>query len=163
MIPANEKNTLEVRLICDTWAKLRKKAPERRHLRLYCWLWTNFTYCSNVFIVHFEQVNVDRVQILHLPNVSNYPFTQLSLWMKIKITAQFGRSTDFLSNHFPVDTGHKLNVHKTYRTSSARLMYVQFTSGVRGWRRNLLKFLNEIWVRREIGARIETIDPKNNE
>ena len=28
----------------------------------------------------------------------------------------------------PVDTGRKLNVHKTSRTSSERLMYVQFTS-----------------------------------
>ena len=28
----------------------------------------------------------------------------------------------------PLDTGRKLNVHKTPRTSSERLMYVQFTS-----------------------------------
>ena len=30
----------------------------------------------------------------------------------------------------PIDTGRKLNVHKTSRTSSQRLMYVQFTSCV---------------------------------
>ena len=30
----------------------------------------------------------------------------------------------------PVDTGRKLNVHKTPRTSSERLMYVQLTSCV---------------------------------
>ena len=30
----------------------------------------------------------------------------------------------------PVDTGRKLNVHKTSWTSSERLMYVQFTSCV---------------------------------
>ena len=40
----------------------------------------------------------------------------------------------FISNAFfesasPVDTGHKLNVHKTFRR---RLMYVQFTSCVYG-------------------------------
>ena len=40
----------------------------------------------------------------------------------------------FISNAFfksasPVDTGHKLNVHKTFRR---RLMYVQFTSWVYG-------------------------------
>ena len=29
---------------------------------------------------------------------------------------------------YPVDTGRKLNVHKTFRTSSERLMYVQFMS-----------------------------------
>ena len=33
-------------------------------------------------------------------------------------------------NKYPVDTGRKLNVHKTSRTSSERLMYVQFTSCV---------------------------------
>ena len=32
----------------------------------------------------------------------------------------------------PVDTGRKLNVHKTSWTSSERLMYVQFTSCVDG-------------------------------
>ena len=32
----------------------------------------------------------------------------------------------------PVDTGRKLNVHKTSRTSSKRLMYFQFTSCVYG-------------------------------
>ena len=32
----------------------------------------------------------------------------------------------------PVDTGRKLNVHKTSWTSSERLMYVQFTSCVYG-------------------------------
>ena len=31
-----------------------------------------------------------------------------------------------------VDTGRKLNVHKTFRTSSERLMYVQFTSCIYG-------------------------------
>ena len=31
---------------------------------------------------------------------------------------------------FPVDTGRKLNVHKTSRTSFERLLYVQFTSCV---------------------------------
>ena len=30
----------------------------------------------------------------------------------------------------PVDTGRKLNVHKTFKTSSEGLMYVQFTSCV---------------------------------
>ena len=29
---------------------------------------------------------------------------------------------------YPVDRGHKLNLHETFRTSSKRLMYVQFTS-----------------------------------
>ena len=29
---------------------------------------------------------------------------------------------------YPLDIGCKLNVHKTFRTSSERLMYVQFTS-----------------------------------
>ena len=33
---------------------------------------------------------------------------------------------------FSVDTGRKLNVHKTPKTSSERLMYVQFTSCVYG-------------------------------
>ena len=33
-------------------------------------------------------------------------------------------------NNFPVDTGRKLNVHKTSRTSSERLIYVKFTSCV---------------------------------
>ena len=32
----------------------------------------------------------------------------------------------------PVDMERKLNVHKTSRTSSRRLMYVQFTSCVHG-------------------------------
>ena len=32
--------------------------------------------------------------------------------------------------HLPIDKGCKLNVHKTFRTSSERLMYVQFTSCV---------------------------------
>ena len=36
------------------------------------------------------------------------------------------------SRHSPLDTGRKLNVHKTSRTSSERLMYVQFTSCVQG-------------------------------
>ena len=34
--------------------------------------------------------------------------------------------------HLPIDTGCKLNVHKTFRTSSERLMYVQHTSCVHG-------------------------------
>ena len=34
--------------------------------------------------------------------------------------------------YFPLDTGRKLNVHKMFRTSSERLMYVQFTSCVYG-------------------------------
>ena len=32
----------------------------------------------------------------------------------------------------PADTGRKLNVHKTFRASSERLMYVQFTSCIYG-------------------------------
>ena len=28
---------------------------------LYCWLWTDFTYCSGVSIVDFEQVNASSV------------------------------------------------------------------------------------------------------
>ena len=38
----------------------------------------------------------------------------------------------WLSDYYPVDTGRKLNVHKTSWTSSERLMYVQFTSCVYG-------------------------------
>ena len=37
-----------------------------------------------------------------------------------------------VSNVIPVDTGRKLNVHKTFSTSSERLMYVQFTLCVYG-------------------------------
>ena len=32
----------------------------------------------------------------------------------------------------PVGTGHKLNVHKTFRRRPGRLMYLQFTSCVHG-------------------------------
>ena len=32
--------------------------------------------------------------------------------------------------NIPVDTGRKLNVHKTFRRRPGRLMYVQFTSCV---------------------------------
>ena len=34
--------------------------------------------------------------------------------------------------YFPLGTGRKLNVHKTFRTSSKRLMYFQHTSCVQG-------------------------------
>ena len=34
----------------------------------------------------------------------------------------------------PVDTGHKLNVHETFRRRPGRLMYVQFTFCVHGER-----------------------------
>ena len=32
----------------------------------YCWLWTNFTHCSDVFIVDFELVNASKVGITEL-------------------------------------------------------------------------------------------------
>ena len=40
----------------------------------------------------------------------------------------------FCDKYYPptLDTGRKLNVHKTFRTSSERLMYVQFTCCVHG-------------------------------
>ena len=48
----------------------------------------------------------------------------------IKYTLSFS-STSSYPSAYPLDTGRKLNVHKTFRrTSSERLMYVQFTSCV---------------------------------
>ena len=38
--------------------------------------------------------------------------------------------TQFAITNFPVDTGRKLNVHKTFRRRPGRLMDVQFTSCV---------------------------------
>ena len=35
-----------------------------------------------------------------------------------------------LVSPYPLDTGRKLNVHKTFRRRPGRLMYVQFTSCV---------------------------------
>ena len=44
-----------------------------------------------------------------------------------------GRTFKLLfSTNCPVDTGRKLNVHKTFRRRPGRLMYVQFTSCVYG-------------------------------
>ena len=37
-----------------------------------------------------------------------------------------------MRKNFPADTGRKLNGHKTSRTTSERLMYLQFTSCVYG-------------------------------
>ena len=37
-----------------------------------------------------------------------------------------------VKSYFPVDTEHKLNVHKTFRRRPGRLLYVQFTSSVYG-------------------------------
>ena len=53
----NEKPSRHLPTRCEICSKLTMKTPERRHWCLYCWLWTNFTPCSAVSIVNFEQVN----------------------------------------------------------------------------------------------------------
>ena len=46
---------------------------------------------------------------------------------------KFNKNWIFFKNSlYPVDTVRKLNVNKMPRTSSERLMYVQFTSSVYG-------------------------------
>ena len=55
---------------------------------------------------------------------------------KIKLVNICPRSPRALTKrryvYIPVDTGRKLNVHKTFRKRLGRLMYVQFTSFVYG-------------------------------
>ena len=45
--------------IKDTWTM-----PLASFWCLYCWLWTNFTLCSRVSIVNFEQINTGCVVII---------------------------------------------------------------------------------------------------
>ena len=54
--------------------------------------------------------------------------------LKKILTKSLTNLTIFWQHTHPVDTGRKLNVHKTFRswTSSERLMYVKFTSCVYG-------------------------------
>ena len=47
-------------------------------------------------------------------------FVNFQTWDKLNF--------EILTNNRPVDTGHKLNVHKTFRRHPGRSMYVQFTS-----------------------------------
>ena len=48
--------------------------------------------------------------------------------------------------YYPVDTGRKLNVHKTFRRRPGRLMYVQITSYVRPCLKNYISSLNIIFI-----------------
>ena len=50
----------------------------------------------------------------------------------MKISGRFVQTLQKFQLGYPVNTGRKLNVHKTFSTSSERLMYVQFTSCVYG-------------------------------
>ena len=52
LFKVNNRNT---RTMCEISAKLTVKTPS--FWCLYCWLWTNFTYCSGVSIVEFVQLN----------------------------------------------------------------------------------------------------------
>ena len=44
--------------MCEIYSKLTIKTQS---LCFYCQLWTYLTYCSDVFIVEFEQVNTSWV------------------------------------------------------------------------------------------------------
>ena len=50
----------------------------------------------------------------------------------MKISGRFVQTLQKLQLGYPVNTGRKLNVHKTFSTSSERLTYVQFMSYVYG-------------------------------
>ena len=50
---------------------------------------------------------------------------------------------------FPLDTGRKLNVHKTSRTSSERLMYVQFMSYVQEVTRFF--YMSNVFYKQKLG------------
>ena len=52
--------------------------------------------------------------------------------LKYYLSCQLRYVSLFLTVHFPVDTGRKLNVHKTFRRRPERLMYLQITSCVQG-------------------------------
>ena len=57
------------RTIFGVSLKLTMKTPERCHWcssGVYSELWTDFTRCSGVFIVEFEQVNASREEILEI-------------------------------------------------------------------------------------------------
>ena len=65
--------------------------------------------------------------------------------------------TKILRIHFPVDTGRKLNVHKTFRRCPGRLMYVQFASYVYGVsflriRANFIRATRLTLVKKKIGT-----------
>ena len=106
-------------------------------LLLHWFLRSNSDHSTNSLhfsplIADFNQKNSNTKYRRELTVWKNY----LSKWEReylkniLYTNALFRFSFDLKTGTFPVDTGRKLNVHKTSRTSSERLMQVQFTSYV---------------------------------
>ena len=86
-------------------------------------------YGSKIYQQKDEQILLSNwiTLLMAMMEILQIQVSQLSIEPFTKVT-----STSVLIIYNPVDTGRKLNVFGTSRTSSERLMYVQFTSCVYG-------------------------------
>ena len=70
----------------------------------------------------------------NLSKIASSKWTELQIFSEDVVCSVlvfcYNLETANLKYHNPVGTGRKLNVHKTSKTSSERLMYIQFTSCV---------------------------------
>ena len=90
------------------------------------WCWISSFVCGAANGTKFS--GMDQVKFFKgcLPQILLGPFLNtLSQMLILLLLLAFPLP---IADFYPLDTGSKLNVDKTFRTSSEHLMYVQFTS-----------------------------------
>ena len=98
---------------------------------------TKFIWCTNIYIQACKVFSA-YFKFLEQLTINKHTFVEdsfrspLELKSKIPVTLWVAQTLIhfLLTSPCPIDTGRKLNVHKSFRRRPGRLMYVQFTSSV---------------------------------